>query len=170
MTSSNVKLTIIAILSISAVVILYRIATDETVTMTLVTGVVFIGALLLLTAVSDRLKEFSASSKGISASLSKLDKEIIEIQDLLLSGIDKDTSAVLAKLKESQLESPISESDRNELKFRLRVLREKAFLIRDETKCKSISNAVKKEGNISHCFIITELGLAHLRKLTIDNA
>ncbi|MDT4969013.1 MAG: hypothetical protein QOJ64_3750 [Acidobacteriota bacterium] len=155
-------------LLVAAVAFMYRIVTDAQVSSMAVAGLIAVSALAIITLLSGRLTEFSAGSKGVSAKLSQLDKNVSEIKTFLFGSIDDDSLATLQTLSAGQLSSPDKPDERNELKSRLRTLRKTSLILRDETKCDSISDAVKMGGNISHCFKLTRMATDLLQTLKND--
>ena len=113
--------------------------------------------------VIERVKEFTAGSKGISAKLSALNTEVSNFYNFMLKGIDKDSSGVLEQIENQKIPKPTKEEEKSKMKSRLRVLREKAYILRDESKCKSISDAVNNSTGIANCFVVTQLGEEHLK-------
>ena len=70
----KIKLYVIIIISIAAIAFLYRILADETVSSATMTGLIIVLALLFLTLLSDRITEFSAGIKDVSAKLEDVEK------------------------------------------------------------------------------------------------
>jgi hypothetical protein len=126
-------------------------------------------ALLILALLSDKLKEFTASIKGVSAKLEGVEKGVADIKDFFYGAIDNDALVTLKSISENKLQSPDSEEERENLKLQLRTLRYTGFILREENKCKSISKAVKQGGNISQCFKPTKLAEQYLKKLAKGN-
>jgi len=165
----KIKLYVIIIISIVAIAFLYRILVDETVSSATMTGLIIVLTLLFLTLLSDKITEFSAGIKGVSAKLEGVEKGVADIKDFFYGAIDEGASETLKLINENKLQSPNSEEEQGSLKFRLRTLRQTGFVLRDETKCKSISKAVKQGGNISNCFILTRLAKDYLQKLAKED-
>ena len=167
-----VKLSVWFIVMCLASVVIYRLMWDENFDAAHIGGIAVVGGLAMLFVVLDRVQEFTAGTKGISAKLEnkleKLNSEISDIHNFMLKGIDRDSSEVLRSIKKGRVPKPNTSEEKDLLKFRLRVLREKAYILRDESKCGSVSDAVKNFENVADCFVITELGEEHIRHASIE--
>lgn len=152
-------------LLVAAGAFLYRILLDTQISTAAVGGLIAMLALAILTLLSDRLTEFSASSEGVSAKLTQLDKNISQIKSFLFGSIDNDSLGTLRVLASNDLDSPDKPEERDQLKFRLRTLRKTGLILRDETQFDSISEAVKAGGNISRGFKLTRMAQELLEQL-----
>ena len=159
---ANLRVALLVVLLVAASTLLYRIAVDGELSVIAVTGLVLILALALFAVLSNRSVGFSAEMGGVNAELSKLHQEVSEIKAFLYGAIDDTAANTLKSLREGNLVCPASDVLRDQLKFQLRTLRGAGLLVRDSSKCRSISDAVRQGGNISTYFSVTPLGVIFL--------
>ena len=130
------------------------------------TTLVVVLALGLLVVLSKRLIEFSAGISGVNAKLRGMNEDMKSLRTFMYGSVDSGALETLAAIKRGNLEA--SNENHDKLKFHLRTLRSTGLVVRDESKCISVSSAVKGGGNISPMFTVTPNGDAYLKEMASD--
>jgi len=154
------------IVSLVVGVLAYRVVVDESPGTSTLTALVVVLALGLLVVLSKRLIEFSAGISGVNAKLRGMNDDMKSLRTFMYGSVDSEALKTLAAIKRGNLET--SSDDRDKLKFHIRTLRSTGLVVRDESKCSSVSSAVKGGGNISSMFIVTPNGDAYLKEMASD--